>query len=114
MKDNSNRVVTLVLLGWLCFAVGLAGWFQNASALTVAATVLDIDRACPSRVLESQDNQSVCIEYRSSLAGGTSPDTVICWRVLSGALSAPRFALRFRNTGGLGRHRYWCPGGAFG
>ena len=39
MKDNSNRVVTLVLLGWLCFAVGLAGWFQNASALTVAATV---------------------------------------------------------------------------
>ena len=39
MKDNSNRVVTLVLLGWLCFAVGLAGWFQNASASTVAATV---------------------------------------------------------------------------
>jgi hypothetical protein len=39
LKDNSNRVVTLVLLGWLCFAVGLAGWFQNASALTVAATV---------------------------------------------------------------------------
>lgn len=39
MKDNSNRVVTLVLLAWLCFAVGLAGWFQNASAPTVAATV---------------------------------------------------------------------------
>jgi hypothetical protein len=39
MKDNSNRVVTLVLLGWLCFAVGLASWFQNASALAVAATV---------------------------------------------------------------------------
>jgi hypothetical protein len=39
MKDNSNRVVTLVLLAWVCFAVGLAGWFQNASALTVAATV---------------------------------------------------------------------------
>src|SRR5713226_2661500 len=39
MKDNSNRVVTLVLLGWLCFAVGLAGWFQNASALAVVATV---------------------------------------------------------------------------
>jgi hypothetical protein len=39
MKDNSNRVVTLVLLGWLCFSVGLASWFQNASALAVAATV---------------------------------------------------------------------------
>jgi hypothetical protein len=39
MKDNSNRVVALVLLGWLCFAVGLAGWFQNESALAVAATV---------------------------------------------------------------------------
>jgi len=39
MKDNSNRVVTLVLLGWLCFAVGLGGWFQNTSALAVAATV---------------------------------------------------------------------------
>jgi hypothetical protein len=39
MKDNSNRVITLVLLGWLCFAVGLGGWFQNAGALAVAATV---------------------------------------------------------------------------
>jgi hypothetical protein len=39
MKDNSNRVVTLVLLGWLCFAVGLGDWFQNASALAVATTV---------------------------------------------------------------------------
>src|SRR5215469_7821532 len=39
MKDNSKRVVTLVLLGWLCFAVGLAGWFRNASAPAVAATV---------------------------------------------------------------------------
>jgi hypothetical protein len=38
MKDNSKRVVTLVLLGWICFAVGLAGLFQNASALAVAAT----------------------------------------------------------------------------
>jgi hypothetical protein len=41
---------------------------------------VDIDRARLSCVLESQDNQSVCVEYRSSLAGGTSPDTVICWR----------------------------------
>jgi len=39
MKDNSNRVVTLVLLGWLCFAVGLSGWFYKASAPAVAATV---------------------------------------------------------------------------
>ena len=39
MKDNSNRIVTLVLLGWLCFAGGLGGWFHNASALAVAATV---------------------------------------------------------------------------
>jgi hypothetical protein len=31
--------VTLVLLAWLCFAVGLAGWFHNASAPAVAATV---------------------------------------------------------------------------
>ena len=57
---------------------------------------VDIDRARPSRVLESQDNQSVCVEYRSSLAGVTSPDTVICWRVLSGALSAQPIALRVR------------------
>ena len=47
MKDNSNRVVTLVLLGWLCFAVGLGGWFHNASAPAVAATVLDIPSISP-------------------------------------------------------------------
>jgi hypothetical protein len=39
MKHNPNRVVTLTLLGWLCFAVGLASWFHNASAPAVAATV---------------------------------------------------------------------------
>ena len=39
MKDSLNRIVTLVLLGWLCFAVGLSGWFYNASAQAVAATV---------------------------------------------------------------------------
>jgi hypothetical protein len=38
MKDNS-RVVSLVLLGWLCFAVGLASWFHHASAQAVALTV---------------------------------------------------------------------------
>ena len=39
MKDNSNRVVILLLLGWLCFAVGLGGWFHDASAQAVALTV---------------------------------------------------------------------------
>ena len=39
VNDNSKRVVTLVLLGWLCFAVGLGGWFYNAIAPAVAATV---------------------------------------------------------------------------
>jgi hypothetical protein len=39
MKDSSNRIVTLVLLGWLCFGVGLSGWLHDASALAVAATV---------------------------------------------------------------------------
>jgi hypothetical protein len=39
MKDGSKRVVILVLLGWLCFAVGLSGWFYNASAQAVAAIV---------------------------------------------------------------------------
>ena len=39
MNDNSNRVISLVLIGWLCFAVGLSGWFYNASAQAVAAIV---------------------------------------------------------------------------
>ena len=39
MKDSSNRIVTLVLPGWLCFAVGLSGWLHNARAQAVAATV---------------------------------------------------------------------------
>ena len=39
MRDNSNRIVTLVVLAWLCFGVGLTGWFHNASAQGVAATV---------------------------------------------------------------------------
>ena len=38
-KDNPNRVVILVLLGWLCLAVGLSGWFHGAKAQAVAATV---------------------------------------------------------------------------
>jgi hypothetical protein len=39
VNDNPKRFVTLVLLAWLCFAVGLAGWLHNASAPAVAATV---------------------------------------------------------------------------
>ena len=38
-NDNRNRSVILLLLGWLCVAIGLAGWFRNASAPAVAATV---------------------------------------------------------------------------
>lgn len=75
---------------------------------------VDIDRTHPFRVLESQGNQSVCAEYRSSLAGGTSSDTVICWRVLSGALSARPIASRVRKTSGLGGHGYWRLGGGCG
>jgi len=39
MNIRRTRFVTLVLVGWLCFAVGLSGWFNNASAQVVAATV---------------------------------------------------------------------------
>ncbi len=39
MNIRRTRFVTLVLFGWLCFAVGLSGWFNNASAPAIAATV---------------------------------------------------------------------------
>src|SRR5437763_14707977 len=39
MDDNPKRFVILVLLAWLCFAVGLAGGFHNESAPVLAATV---------------------------------------------------------------------------
>jgi hypothetical protein len=38
-KDNPNRLVTLVLLAWICLAVGLSGRLHYASAPAVAATV---------------------------------------------------------------------------
>ena len=37
---------------------------------------MDIDRACASRVLENRPNQGVGVEYRSSLAGVISSDTL--------------------------------------
>src|SRR5438045_622127 len=37
MNTSRIRFVILVLLGWLCFAVGLADWCHNASAVGVAA-----------------------------------------------------------------------------
>src|SRR5438132_2213401 len=39
MNSYRNTIVTLLLVCWLCFAVGLSGWFRNASAPAVAATV---------------------------------------------------------------------------
>src|SRR5438067_11739395 len=39
MNTSRIRFVILVLLGWLCFAVGLTGWFHNAGAPVVAITV---------------------------------------------------------------------------
>jgi hypothetical protein len=41
-------------------------------------------------------------EYRCSLARVISCDTVICWHLLSGALSARPIAMRVRKIGGLG------------
>ncbi len=39
MNSNPNRLVTLMLLGWVCLALGLSGWLHEASAPAVAATV---------------------------------------------------------------------------
>ena len=90
---------------------GRPGWLVSEyKRISGGRDSVDIDRARPSRVLESQDNQGVGVEYRSSLAGVTSPDTVICRRVLSSALSAQPIALRVRETSRLGRHRRRCPG----
>ena len=84
---------------------GRARWLvSECRRISGGRDSVDVNCVCPSRVLESQDDQSVCVAYRSSLAGVTSPDTVICWSVLSGALSARPIAVRFRKTGGLGRH----------
>ena len=67
---------------------------------------VDIDRACPFRVLENLPNQSVGAECRPSLAGVISCDTVICRCVLSFTLPARPITVRVRKNGGLGRHRY--------
>ena len=94
---------------------GRTGWLvSECKRINGGGDSVDIDRARPSRVLEGQDSQSVCIEYRSSLAGGTSRDTVICWRVLSSALSARPIAMWVRKTGGLGRHRCCRPSAGCG
>jgi hypothetical protein len=39
MIDKPYRYVILVLLVWLCLAIGLAGWFHNASGPAVAGTL---------------------------------------------------------------------------
>src|SRR6266550_1934237 len=71
---------------------------------------VDVDRACPFRVLENLPNHSVGPQCRRSLAGVTSCDTAICRRVLFGPLSARPITVRVRTTRGLGRHRGCCPG----
>jgi hypothetical protein len=48
---------------------GRPGWLVSECKRTSGGRdSVDIDRGRPSRVLESQDNQSVCVEFRSSLA----------------------------------------------
>jgi hypothetical protein len=37
--NSPNRLVILMLLGWVCLALGLSGWLHEASAPAVAATV---------------------------------------------------------------------------
>jgi len=71
---------------------------------------VDVDRACPFRVLENLPNQKVGPQCRRSLAGVTSCDTAICRRVLFGPLSARSITVRVRKTRGLGRHRGCYPG----
>jgi hypothetical protein len=41
MNRSPDKIITAMLSAWLCFAlaVGVAGWFQSASAPLVAATV---------------------------------------------------------------------------
>ena len=87
-----------------------AGWLvSQCNGTGGGSDGLDVNCACSSRVLENRSNQGLVAEYRSSLAGAISPDTVICWRVLSSALSARPIAMWVRKTGGLGRHRCCRP-----
>jgi hypothetical protein len=68
---------------------GRTGWLvSECKRINGGGNSMDIDRARFSCVLEGQDNQSVCIEYRSSLAGGTSRDTVLLARTFSCFVSA--------------------------
>lgn len=71
---------------------------------------VDVNRVCSARMLEKRPNQGLGTEHRSSLAGAIPPDTVIRRHLLSLALPARPIAVRVRNTGGLGRHRYCYPG----
>ncbi len=71
---------------------------------------VDIDRACPFRVLENLPNQRVGPECRPSLAGVTSCDTVICRRVLSCTLSSAanyRAGSQERRVGATSLSQFW-------
>ena len=71
---------------------------------------VDTDCACSFRVLENHSDKCMGTEYRSSLAGIISPDTVVRWRVLSCALLRRPVAARLRKTCRLGRHHCCRPG----
>jgi hypothetical protein len=88
VNDNPKRFVTLVLLAWLCFAVGLAGSFHNPSAPAVAATVWTLTAlvliACwkigPIRAWTSNvDLRWLLLFHLTRLVAGAY-FLVLCWR----------------------------------